>query len=355
MTGMRRPNETSPGRRPTMKDVAAHAGVSVSTVSYVLNGTAPVSADRRARILNAVRELNYIPNESARSLKRQTASTIGLVIPDLSNQFFALLAQGVTRAAAAHDVLVVLCSSESTEEAESSNSRLLRSQRVDGVIYLTGFDESPGSLLELRSLGPVVLVDERVPGAELPAVVADGRRGAREVATHVIKLGHENIACIAGPAALWTAEQRLAGYREALAMGRLNPDEMKVYVGDYGLQSGYDLAAKILRDNPGDHPTALLCANDMMAIGAMEYCRSAGIRVPEDISIVGFDDVPMAPLLTPRLTTVRQPAQEMGVGAAELLIEMIRGEQNPEVPPLHPVEVKVRESAAPPPGRSHNG
>jgi LacI family transcriptional regulator len=220
-----------------MKDVAICANVSVSTVSYVLNGTGPVSADRRARVLNAVHELNYIPNESARSLKRQTASTIGLVIPDLSNQFFSLLARGVTRAAAARDVLVVLCSSESTEEAESGNSRLLRSQRVDGVVYLTGFHESPSSLLELQSLGPVVLVDERVPGADLPAVVADGRRGARDVASHVVRLGHHRFACIAGPTALWTAEQRLAGYREALALGGLDPDAMEVFVGDYRMDS----------------------------------------------------------------------------------------------------------------------
>ena len=330
-----------------MKDVATFADVSVSTVSYVLNGTGPVSADRRARVMNAVRDLNYIPNESARSLKRQSASTIGLVIPDLSNQFFSLLAQGVAHAAAARDMLVVLCSSESTEEVESANARLLRSQRVDGVVYLTGFHESPSSLLELQSLGPVVLVDERVPGADLPAVVADGRRGAREVASHVVRLGHKRFACIAGPTALWTAEQRLAGYREALALGGLDPDAMDVYVGDYRMGSGYDLAKKALSASRGKRPSALLCANDMMAIGALEYCRATGRKVPEEVSIVGFDDVPMAPLLSPRLTTVRQPAHEMGVGAAELLIDLIQG-HDPTPPQPHPVEVKVRESTAKP-------
>jgi len=332
-----------------MKDVALSANVSVSTVSYVLNNTGPVSADRRARVMNAVRELNYIPNESARRLKRQIASTIGLVVPDLSNQFFSLLARGVMRAAAEHDVLVVLCTPDSTEEAESDNARLLRSRQVDGVVYLTGFHESPTSLLELQSLGPVVLVDERVPGADLPAVVADGRRGAREVATHVVELGHKRFACIAGPTALWTAEQRLAGYREALALGGLDPDDMEVYVGDYRMNSGYQLAAKALSAPRALRPTALLCANDLMAIGALEYCRAAHIKVPDEVSIVGFDDVPMAPLLTPRLTTVRQPADEMGVGAARLLIELIQGVTEPEIPKPHVVEVKVRESTAPPP------
>lgn len=337
--------------RPTMKDVASQANVSVSTVSYVLNGTGPVSADRRARVLNAVRELNYIPNESARSLKRRSASTIGLAIPDLSNPFFSELARGVERAAAERDVLVVLCSSENSEEAESTNARLLRSRRVDGVIYLTGFDESPNSLLELQTLGPVILVDERIPGAELPAIVADGRRGARDVATHVVQLGHRRFACIAGPEALWTAEQRLSGYREALAMGGIDPDGMRVAVGDYRMDSGYELARELLDVPVAERPTALLCANDMMAIGALEYCRGNGIRVPGDVSIVGFDDVPMAALLTPRLTTVRQPAHEMGIRAAEVLIDRIRSTNDAadnDLPAPFPVEIKVRESAAVP-------
>jgi len=331
-----------------MKDVAVHANVSISTVSYVMNGTGPVSADRRARILNSVRELDYIPNESARNLKRQSASTIGLVVPDLSNQFFSLLASGAAHAAAARDVLVVLCSSENTEEAESSNARLLRSQRVDGVVYLTGFHESPTSLLELQSLGPVVLVDERVPGADLPAVLAEGRLGARDVAAHVVALGHKRFTCIAGPSALWTAEQRLAGYREALALGGCDPDTMEVLVGDYRMESGFELAKKALNVPALTRPTALLCANDMMAIGALEYCRASGLNVPADVSVVGFDDVPMAPLLSPRLTTVRQPAREMGVYAAELLLDLIRGDAKPDSPKSFPVEVIVRESAAAP-------
>ncbi len=331
-----------------MKDVADYANVSVSTVSYVLNDTGPVSADRRARILNAVRELNYIPNESARNLKRRSASTIGLVIPDLTNQFFSLLASGVAHAAAARDMLVVLCSAENTEEAESGNARLLRSQRVDGVVYLTGFLESPTSLLELQSLGPVVLVDERVPGADLPAVLADGRRGAREVAAHVVALGHKRFACLAGPTALWTAEQRLAGYREALALGGLDPDTMAVRIGDYRMESGFKLAEEVLDVPLHERPTALFCANDMMAIGALEYCRTHGLSVPHDVSVVGFDDVPMAPLLSPRLTTVRQPAREMGMHAAELLLDLVNGSVKPDMPETFPVEVIVRESTAEP-------
>lgn len=331
-----------------MKDVAEQARVSVSTVSYVLNNNGQVSAERRARVLNAVRALDYIPNESARSLKRQSASTIGLVVPDLVNEFFSRLARGVVQAAAMHDMLVVLCSAENSEEAEFGNARLLRSRRVDGVIYESGFHESPRSLLELQSLGPVVLVDERIPGLDLPAVVADGRRGSRDVAAHVIKLGHRRIACIAGPTTHWTAEQRLSGYREGLALGGIDPDEMSVLVGDYEMNSGYELAKVFLDVPKPQRPTAVLCANDLMAIGALEYCRANAIDVPGDVSIVGFDDIPTVQLLTPRLTTVRQPAHEMGMRAAELLISMVQGRGNPDLLRPHPVELVVRESTAKP-------
>jgi DNA-binding LacI/PurR family transcriptional regulator len=331
-----------------MKDVADYAKVSVSTVSYVLNNNGQVSEERRTRVHNAIKALDYIRNESARNLKRQLASTIGLVVPDLINPFFSLLARGVVRAAANHNVLVVLCSAQNTEEAEFGNAMLLRSQRVDGVIYESGFHESPSSLLELQALGPVVLVDERINGIDLPSVVADGRRGAREVARHVVELGHKRFGCIAGPTSHWTAEQRLSGYREGLAMGGFDPDKMDVRVGDYGMDSGYKLAEILLNVPISERPTALLCANDMMAIGALEYCRSNGLQVPHDISIVGFDDVPTAQLLTPRLTTVRQPAYDMGISAAEILIGLTQGEKKTDILTLHPVEVIVRESTAKP-------
>ncbi len=333
---------------PTMKDVAEQAQVSVSTVSYVLNNRGQVSEARRRRVLNAIRALDYIPNESARNLKRQQASTIGLVVPDLVNQFFSLLARGVVKAAAMHDVLVVLCSAENTEEAEFGNERLLRSKRVNGVIYESGFQESPLSLLKLQSIGPVVLVDERFPGLDLPTVVADGRRGAREIASHLVELGHKRFACVAGPGSHWTSEQRLAGYREGLAMGGINPDEMGIREGDYQMDSGYQLAESFLNSPKNQRPSALLCANDLMAIGALEYCRSNSIHVPGEVSIVGFDDIPTAQLLTPRLTTVRQPAYEMGMSAAKLLIAMTQCQQKPELLRPHPVELVLRESSAAP-------
>jgi LacI family transcriptional regulator len=334
-----------------MKDVAEHARVSVSTVSYVLNDSGPVAPERRNRVLDAVRLLEYSPNESARNLKRRSASTIGMVVPELTNQFFAMVAEGVQRAASARDVLVVLVVPEAAEQPEEKQAKLLRSQRVDGVIYLSGTGSMPASIYELARSGPVVLVDEQIPGLELPAVVCDSRKGAREVAAHVLAQGHRRIAVIGGPPALWTAQQRLAGYREACAGAGIDPDSVPVYAGDYRQASGAALAAEALAGPADERPTALLCANDMMAIGVIEHCKATGLRVPEDVSVVGFDDLPLSALLTPRLTSVRQPAHDMGFRAATALFDLIENSDSGSVG-LLPATVQLRDSVAPPAGAS---
>lgn len=334
---------TMSARRPTMKDVAERAGVSLSTVSYVLNDSGPVAADRKARVLEAVRALGYLPNEAARNLKRRSVATIGLVVPDLVNQYFAMIAEGVEQAAAEKDVLVVFCTPEATGEGESWNSRLLRSQRLDGLIYLSGANTRMEALVELIQVGPVVLVDEKLPGFSLPCVVSQNRRGAREIAAHLTSLGHERFAIIGGPPELWTAEQRLSGYREAIAAAGLDPDAVPLFVGDYQMASGERLAAEALSRPAAERPTALICANDQMAIGALSYCRRAGLQVPEDVSVVGFDDLPIASLLTPSLTTVRQPARELGMEAVKLLLSLVDGAE-PSSPPPSPVSLKIRES-----------
>ena len=341
-------SESKPARRPTMKDVAKRAGVAVSTVSYVLNDSGPVSPERRERVREALNALGYLPNESARNLKGRSVATIGLVVPDLVNQFFAMIAEGVERAASEKDVLVVFCTPEAAGDGESWNSRLLRSQRLDGLIYLSGAETRMSSVVELTQVGPVVLVDEKIPGFNLPSVVSQNRRGAKEVASHVTSLGHTRLAILGGPLELWTAEQRLSGYREAIASAGLDPDAVPVFHGDYRISSGEKMAAELLGWPAHERPTALICANDMMAIGALSYCQRAGLRIPEDISVVGFDDLPFTALLTPGLTTVRQPAREMGIAATKLLLGMVAGEVQASPPPVA-VSLIVRESTGPVP------
>lgn len=337
-------------RPPTMKDVARYAGVSVSTVSYVLNNSGPVAPDRRARILEAVQVLNYAPNEAARGLKNRSSPTIGLVVPELSNQYFALLAEGVEQVASSRGALLALCAPEATDAAASLNERLLRSQRLSGIIYLRGACVSPISLLELTRLGPVVLVDEYVPGFdELPAVVSDNRRGARQLAEYVLQAGHRRCAIIAGPKGLWTAQQRLIGFRGALAAAGINPASVPVLVGDYHQHSGTQLAGQALSGAPQQRPTALLCANDLMAVGVLEYCRQNGIGVPSDVSVVGFGDMPLVSLLRPRLTTVCQHARHMGRQAAHALFAFIDEDTDLPSPPAPvPTTLMIRDSVAPP-------
>jgi DNA-binding LacI/PurR family transcriptional regulator len=340
-------SSTTPPRRSTMKDVARHAGVSVSTVSYVINDSGPVAPDRRARVLAAVQELGYAPNEPARSLKRRRVATIGLIVPDLGNQFFAAVAEGVTEAAMEHDVLVVLCTTDATQEREAYHTRLLRGQRLDGVIYLSGTGVPPRALQELAELHAVVFVDERLVGLDVPFVGADNRRGARDAMAHVLANGHTRIAVIGGPPALWTSEQRLAGYREALAAAGHDPDETPVLRGDYRQESGYVAAREALTAPEGSRPTAFACANDLMAFGVIAYCRDHGLRVPGDVSVVGFDDVPLASLLVPSLTTVRQPAADMGRRATEMLLAHVAGKESVAAEDLWATELQVRESVGP--------
>lgn len=337
-------------RRPTMKDVAKRAGVSLSTVSYVLNGTGPVAAERRERILKACKELDYTQNDAARRLRSHVVSTIGLVVPDLANQYFAFVAEGVERAASERDVLVVLCAPEAEGIKDSVNARLLRSQRLDGVVYLAGNRSAVQPLLDLTKVGPVVLVDEQIPGFDLPSVVADNRRGAREVAEEVIAAGHRRVGIVGGPTGLWTARERLAGYRQALRAAGLDPKTVPVLTGDYRQESGMAIAEDLLTRPLSRRPTALLCANDLMAIGALEFCRGAGLAVPGEVSIVGFDDLPVSSVVQPRLTTVRQPARDMGYRAAEMLLDLIEGLGSGDRE-LFPVTLQRRESVGPPPKR----
>ena len=256
-------------------------GVSLSTVSYVVNDSGPVATDRRARVLDAIRILNYTPNESARSLKRRSASTIGLIVPDLANQYFALVAEGVERAASERGVLVVLCVPQATGKSDDFYAQLLRSQRLDGVVYLSATGHpavaDPGADA-LRRGRPGRRADAGIRAAR--GRRRQPQRRPRDRPSRDRRRATAQIALIGGPAPLWSADQRLAGYREALAAAGHNPDEVPFFGGDYRQRSGYELAAKALEVRAAERPTALICANDLMAFGALEYCQRAGIQVP---------------------------------------------------------------------------
>lgn len=318
-------------QRPTMKDVAALAEVSLSTVSYVVNNTGPVSDSRRRRVHAAIDALGFVPDQIARNLKSSRASTIGVIVPDLSNEFFASVVEGVQSLAAQMNVLVTLMLPAASGQSEDRQIRLLRNRRLDGYIFLTGSGQAPPAILNASKYGPVVLVDEQIVGSGLPAIVASVRDGAFSVAEYVLTMGHTRLAVISGPQSLWTAEQRLRGYLDAAKAFGLHESDVTVFYGDYKIPSGESLAARALSLKPT--PTALICANDLMAIGAMKYCTDHDIDVPRDVSVTGFDDISLASLVTPRLTTVCQPGREMGSAAMRQLMAVIEGDgQIPQTP-----------------------
>jgi LacI family transcriptional regulator len=338
-------------QRPTIRDVAKAAGVSIGTVSAVINNRSLVADGTRHRILSCIADLGFEPNNAARSLKRGRISSIGFVVPDLSNPFFAAVAEGIQNEIADRDVLLVLCATWAKAEREGYYAQVLRTQRLDGVIYLSGTGLPSPALIDLARQGSVVFVDERLPGLEIPFVNASNRSGARAVAAQVVDAGHRDLAIIEGPPRLWTSEQRLAGYREAIARGGLDPDAPQYVPGDYGEQSGYAAAMRLLGPGQGKRPTAILCSNDLMALGVFRCCRELGLRIPEDLSVTGFDDIPSAEFLDPPLTTVAQPARAMGTAAARLLLHAIGALDEPPGQTEFPTELRLRGSVGPPPSR----
>jgi len=333
-------------RATTIRDVAAFAGVSVGTVSAVINQSSTVADATRQRVLDGVAKLKYQPNNSAQSLRHRRVSAIGLILPDLQNAFFSSVAEGVQLGAEESDVLVVLCMTWARADREQYYAQTLQSARLDGVIYLSGSGIPSPDLLQLAKSRQILFVDECLPGVDIPFISAENRSGARAVAKHLLAFGHRHIGIIGGPARLWTSEQRLAGYREAIAAAGLNPDAAPTMAGDYDEASGYRIAKELIHGSKSPL-TAVLCANDLMAIGAMKFCRDSGMRIPNDISITGFDNIPASSLTDPALTTVAQPGRDMGRAAAQLLLHQIKGIARPPMTEFG-TELCIRNSTAAP-------
>jgi len=332
--------------RPTIRDVAREAGVSIGTVSAVINDRGQVAEDTRRHVLRLIAELGFEPNNAARSLKHGRISSIGFVVPDLQNPFFADVAEGVQRGIGNNDILLVLCATWSKTEREEYFARILRTQRLGGVIYLSGSGLPSPSLLELARAGLVVFVDEVLPGMDVPFVSSNNLAGARAMARHVLDCGHRRLGIVGGPPRLWTSEQRLAGFRESIAAAGLDPDVVPYVAGDYSERSGYLAASEFLSGPKELWPTAILSANDLMAMGVMRYCRESDIAIPGRLSITGFDDISAAEFLQPSLSSVAQPGMEMGRAAAELLLFRTGVREEPPSTTYFQTSVRIRDSVA---------
>jgi LacI family transcriptional regulator len=336
-------------KRPTSADVAAMAGVSRTTVSFVLNGRtdAKIRPETAARVRQAADQLGYHPHAGARQLAGGTSRTLGLVLRQSPEQVAgdALLAEiirGVSRAARAADHRIIV---ETLPPGEGRYADLVRSSRTDGLI-IDGPRLDDPELAFLVADGYPIVIQGTMPGLSAPSVDIDNAAGARTAVEHLTSLGHRRIACVTnGPLAYAAAADRLAGYRAALEAADIEFDPAMVAEGAFDAPSGNLAIQAILA---AGKPTAVFVASDVVALGVIAGLRSAGLTVPHDISIVGFDDIPVAAFVDPPITTIHLPAHELGLATGRALLDRIAG-RPVEPRTLLPIDLVVRASTAPPP------
>ncbi|CAN5327901.1 LacI family DNA-binding transcriptional regulator [soil metagenome] len=330
----------------SINDVAAHAGVSPTTVSHALSGNRKVSDRVRDRVRAAMAELGYVPSRSAQNLARGNTRIIGLVIPDISNGFFAELAKGVEQSAMDEGYNVILCTTGFDHAREVLYLEMIRSRAVDGIVYAAGSPPSNSELAALLGDIPLVLVDEEIPGADATAFVSDNTHGGELAAEHLLGLGHRSCVILAANDQLVSSAQRVDGFLTAWAQGGGEPP--RIASGGF-TETGGQAAIRPFIDFRGERPfSAVFAVNDLMAIGAIDALEVAGLTVPTDVSVMGFDDIAPGRYSTPSLTTVRQDVSALGSSAARSLVGALEG-RSPLDGSRHvlPVQLIARNSTAP--------
>jgi len=332
----------------SIRDVAAQAGVSVATVSNVLNRPDIVAQPTRDRVNAAIKDLGFVRNESARQLRAGRSRTIGLVVLDVANPFFTDLARGVEDEASKAGLAVILCNSDDQERKENRYLDLLEEHRVHGVL-ITPVASTGSRLARLQRRGtPVVLVDSRSPSRGQCSVAVDDVLGGDLAASHALAAGHERVAYVGGPPSIRQVADRHEGALRALARAGRSPGDLQLIETDgLNVAAGQEAGAAIAALPAASRPTAVCCANDLIALGILQEMTRNRIRVPEDISIVGYDDIDFAAAAAVPLTSVRQPRQQLGRTAARLLLdEAADGEGHQHRQVIFEPELVVRHSTA---------
>ena len=309
--------------RVTIKDVARAAGVSVATVSRVLNASGPVADDTRERIHRIAQELRFIPNGAARSLSTRRTGTLGVLLPDLYGEFFSEVIRGLDQAAQGSGFHLLLSSSHNDRDDIEAALRAMRG-RVDGLVVMSPHIDVGVLTANLHDSVPAVLLNSPVESGDFDTLRVDNFGGAREMAAHLAGHGHRRIAIVRGPERNFDAAERLRGFRAALADAGIAADGALEVPGDFTEEAGYRAAEALLAANP--RPTAVFAANDSMAIGLISALREAGVSVPADVAVAGFDDIPISRYLTPPLSSVRVSPTELGGRAMEQLVRAVGGE-----------------------------
>ncbi|MEO6486355.1 MAG: LacI family DNA-binding transcriptional regulator [Thermoanaerobaculia bacterium] len=334
-----RPRRSS--RATTIKEVAARAGVSVATVSRALNGVGPIKKATLQRVTDAAKSLRFVPHSGARSLSTRRTNTVGLVLPDLHGEFFSEVIRGADLAARRQGYHLLVSGSHNNREDMTAVLRAMRG-RVDGLMLMTPELAVDAVLADLPQAMPVVTVNTEAKN--FSSITIDNYGGAQTVVRHLAGIGHKRIAFICGPSANADAAQRSRGYRDACKERGLTCSTALEVDGDFSEAAGYAAALKIMDMSP--RPTAIFAANDAMAVGALFALREAGLSVPEEMALVGFDDIPIARYVTPRLTTVTVAIAELGRRAFELLHQTIGNTKTSRRPPRETLATTlvVRES-----------
>lgn len=333
-------------KRITMRQIAARARVSVGTVSHVINHTAGVREPVRRRVLEAIERLGYRPSLLARGLRRNQTTIIGVIIPDISNPFFPLVVRGVEDIAYQNSYRLMLCNADNDAQKEQVYFDELRAYRMAGLIVIPSADSRLVAAADTAGELPVVCLDRCPEGWKGDSITVDNTEGAYQATRYLLELGHRRIAAITGQLHVTSAVERLKGFKRALREFAVTIAPEYIQEGRFDRLSGYEKSLLLLQFSP--RPTAIFAANDLVALGVLAAMRELGLRCPEDVSLTGFDDLELASFTNPALTTVAQPAYQMGARAAALLFERLRGEALPAQHIVMKTALKARDSTAAP-------
>lgn len=309
-------------RRTTIRDVSKACGVALSTVSNALAGKPYVSSETRKLVVETAASLGYRVSTVARALRTQRSFTIGVLVADVANPVSPAFVRGIEDVAIREGCTFFLCNTDGDEEKQLSYMRALLDRRVDGMVLISQHCESPAVRELLRDGPPFVLVQRRSRKHKDDYVGSDNRRGVMAVVNHLVELGHSRIGFIHGPKESTTAEERKIVFKEAARKFALDKDPDLIFAGDYGFESGYEAGLQMLQAEVP--PTAIIASNDINAMGLIEAAMESGAKIPDDLSIVGFDDITLSAFRCINLTTVHIPKREMGGAAGELLMKRIR-------------------------------
>jgi LacI family transcriptional regulator len=339
--------ERGKGFMPTIRDVAKRAGVATMTVSRVINNSGYVSDETRAKVEAAVAELGYVPNMLGPSLRFKQTNTLALVLTDITNPFWTTIARGAEDAAHEKGYSVILCNTDESPDKQEQYLTMLLRRRIDGIL-LAPACSSAESVEQIQKQGiAVVVLDRSVPVADVDIVRGDSTGGAYTLTRHLLDLGHKRIMMLAGPKDVSTSSERVAGFRRALIEAGLEPEKDNVIWGEFTQDSGHAMTLQALERTP--KPTAIFAGNNFIAIGALRAMRETGLQVPENISVVSFDDLPDSMSAKPFITNVAQPTYDIGYQATQILITRMTGDKTGEFRSiLLPTQLIVRQSSGPP-------